>query len=394
MKNVYIIDGYRTAIGSLSKSLLKKTCIDLGVSVVSALLKKNNLIGREIDEVIFGNVLSAGNGQNIARQIAVHSCIPVEKTAMTINMVCASGLRAVSLAAQAIKCGDADLIMAGGTESMSNAPYLLKKARNGYRLGNSEIIDSLVHDGLWEIFNNYHMGMTAENIAEKYRITRKEQDEFALLSQQKCEKAINEGKFKDEIIPVILPGKKGETITFDTDEHPRSGLTAGDLEKLKSVFKDNGTVTAGNSSGINDGAACLLLAGEEGCKKYGLKPLARIVSYAYHGTEPSIMGIGPVEAVKKALIKANWTLDDLELIEANEAFASQSISVNRELAWDAGIINVNGGAIALGHPIGATGARLLVTLIHEMKKQKVKKGLTTLCIGGGMGMALCVEMEK
>ncbi len=394
MKNVYIVDGVRTAIGSLSKSLFKKTCVDLGISVVSALLKKNNLTGKEIDEVIFGNVLSAGNGQNIARQIAVNSGIPVEKTAMTVNMVCASGLRAVGLGVQAIKCEDAEIIIAGGTESMSNAPYLLKKARNGYRLGNSEIIDSLVHDGLWEIFNNYHMGITAENIAEKYNITRKEQDDFALFSQQKCEKAINEGKFKDEIIPVLIPGKKGETITFYTDEHPRPGLTIKDMVKLKSVFKENGTVTAGNSSGINDGAACLLLAGEDGCKKYGLKPMARIVSYAYHGTKPSIMGMGPVDAVKKALIKANWTIKDLELIEANEAFASQSIAVNCELGWDTGIINVNGGAIALGHPIGATGARILVTLTHEMKKRKVKKGLAALCIGGGMGMALCLEMEK
>lgn len=391
MREVYIVDGLRTAIGNFSGTLAKKSAVELGATVVKELLKKNGLNGEEVDEVLMGCILQSGLGQNVARQIAVNSGIPNEKTAMSINMVCGSGLRTVSLAAQAIKSGDAEIVVAGGAESMSNAPYLLEKARTGYKMGDGKVVDSMIKDGLWDAFNDYHMGITAENLAEKYEISRAEQDEFAASSQNKAEAAIKEGKFKDEIVPVEIPQRKKDPIIFDQDEFVRFGATADGLGKLRPAFKKDGTVTAANASGINDGAAAVIVAGKDAVDKYNLKPIAKIVSYGYHGTDPSIMGIGPVEAVKVALKKAGWTKDDVELIEANEAFAVQSLSVMKELDLDPAITNVNGGAIALGHPIGASGTRILVTLIHEMKKRGVKKGLATLCIGGGMGIAMCVE---
>ncbi len=392
MNEVFIIDAVRTAIGNFGGAISSLSATELGTIVVKNLLERNKLNGEEVDEVIMGNVLQAGQGQNMARQVAIHAGIPNDKTAMTINMVCGSGLRTVTLAAQAIKSGDAQLIIAGGAESMSNAPYLLPKARYGYKMGNGTLVDSMVNDGLWDVFNDYHMGLTAENLATKYDLSREEQDLFAAQSQNKAEKAIQDGKFKDEIVPVLIPQKKKDPIVFDQDEFVRFGVTPESLAKLPAAFKSGGTVTAANSSGINDGAAVILLASSEAVKKYNLKPMARIVSYAYHGTDPSIMGIGPVEAVKKALAKAGWTVGDLNLIEANEAFAAQALSVQKELQFNTDMVNVNGGAIALGHPIGASGSRILTTLVHEMKRRKAEKGLATLCIGGGMGIALCVEL--
>jgi len=392
MKEIFIVNGCRTAIGSFCGGLGKKSAVELGKVVIAETAKRSGVSLADADEVIFGNVLQAGLGQNVARQAAVHAGMPVDKTAMTVNMVCGSGLRAVALAAQSIKSGDAEMIFAGGTESMSNAPYLLKKAREGYRMGNGELIDEMITDGLWDIFNNYHMGMTAENLAAKYGLTREDQDKFAAESQNKTEKAMADGKFREEIVPVFVEQKKGDPIRFDTDEFPRKGVTPASLAKLRPAFKKDGTVTAGNASGINDAAACVLVASGEAVKKHGLKPMAKIVSYAWHGTDPSIMGIGPVEAVRKALAKANWKLEDLDLIEANEAFAAQALSVAKELGLKMDIVNVNGGALALGHPIGASGARILVTLLHEMKRRGAKKGLATLCIGGGMGIAMCVEL--
>ncbi len=390
MHEVYIVDGLRTAIGNFGGSLQSCSPVHLGKVVVSELLKRKNLTGQEVDEVIAGCVLQSGFGQNVSRQVANGANIPAEKTALSINMVCGSGLRAVALAAQAIKANDADLIVAGGTESMSNAPYIMQGARTGYKMGDHTLVDSMIRDGLWDIFNNYHMGVTAENLAEKYGITREEQDVFACKSQIKAEQAIKEQKFADEIVPIEIK-KKREVLQFETDEFPRFGTTVEKLDKLRPAFKKDGTVTAGNASGINDGAAFLLIASEKALKEYNLTPMAKIVSYAYHGTDPATMGIGPVEAVKKALQKAEWKIDDLELVEANEAFAAQALAVNKELQWDTGMINVNGGAIALGHPIGASGSRILVTLLHEMKKRSVQKGLATLCIGGGMGIATCLE---
>jgi acetyl-CoA C-acetyltransferase len=392
MNEVFIIDAVRTAIGNFGGAISSLSASELGTVVVKSLLERNKLNGEEIDEVLLGCVLQAGQGQNMARQVAIQAGIPNEKTAMTINMVCGSGLRTVTLAAQAIKSGDAQLIIAGGAESMSNAPFLLPKARYGYKMGNGTLVDSMVNDGLWDVFNDYHMGITAENLAEKYNLSREEQDMFAAQSQNKAEKAIQEGKFKDEIIPVVIPQKKKDPIIFDRDEFVRFGVTPESLAKLPAAFKPGGTVTAANASGINDGAAVILLASSEAVKKYNLKPMARIVSYAYHGTDPSIMGIGPVEAVKQALAKAGWAVGDLNLIEANEAFAAQSLTVQKELQFNTDIVNVNGGAIALGHPIGASGSRILTTLVHEMKRRNAAKGLATLCIGGGMGIAMCVEL--
>ena len=392
MNEVFIIDAVRTAIGSFGGAISSLSATELGTIVVKSLLELNKLNGDEVDEVLLGCVLQAGQGQNMARQVAINAGIPNDKTAMTINMVCGSGLRTVTLAAQAIKSGDAQLIIAGGAESMSNAHFLLPKARYGYKMGNGTLVDSMVNDGLWDIFNDYHMGVTAENLSTKYNLSREEQDLFAAQSQNKAEKAIQDGKFKDEIVPVVIPQKKKEPIVFDQDEFVRFGVTPESLAKLPAAFKPGGTVTAANSSGINDGAAAILLASAEAVKKYNLKPLAKIVSYAWHGTDPSIMGIGPVEAVKKALIKAGWTVGDLNLIEANEAFAAQALSVQKELQFNTEILNVNGGAIALGHPIGASGSRILTTLIHEMKRRQATKGLATLCIGGGMGIAMCVEL--
>lgn len=388
---VYIVDALRTPIGNFGGSLAQFSASKLGEIVVKKLLEKNSVNPSDIDEVIMGNVLQAGQGQNVARQIEINSGIPKEKTALTVNMVCGSGLRSAALAAQAIKAHDAKIIIAGGTESMSNSPYLLKNARFGYKMGNGEMTDSMICDGLWDIFNNYHMGITAENLAEKYSISRKEQDEFAVNSQNKAEKAIKEGKFKEEIVPVEIPQKKGEPLKFDTDEYPKFGSSYEKIAALRPAFKKDGTVTAANASGINDGAAALLIADSQALKEKGWIPMAKIVSYAYAGVDPKIMGIGPVEAVKKALNKAGWNISDLDLIEANEAFAVQALSVAKELGLPFEKTNVNGGAIALGHPIGASGARILTTLLHEMKKRNVKKGLAALCIGGGMGIAMCVE---
>ncbi len=392
MSEVFITDAVRTAIGSFGGTLADMTPAELGKVPVAAVLKRNALAADAADEVIMGSVLQAGWGQNVARQVALAAGVDKAKTALTVNMVCGSGLRAVGLAAQSIKCGDADLVIAGGVESMNGAAYLLRKARTGYRMGNGELVDSMVFDGLTDIFNNYHMGITAENVAAKYGITREAQDEFSALSQQKTEKAQAAGKFRDEIIPVSIPQRKGDPIVFDKDEFPRPGVTAEKLSKLRPAFKKDGTVTAGNASGINDGAAALLVAGADAVKKHNLKPMARIASCACAGVDPSVMGVGPVDAVRKALSKAGWSLSDVGLIEANEAFAAQSLAVAKELGLNPEITNVNGGAIALGHPIGASGARILVTLLHEMRRRSVKKGLATLCIGGGMGIAMCVEL--
>jgi acetyl-CoA C-acetyltransferase len=391
MKEIYIIDAARTAIGNFGGTLASVSPAQMGATVVKALLERNKLEGQQVDEVIMGSVLQAGHGQNVARQIAMEAGIPKEKTAMTINMVCGSGLRTVAMAAQAIKAGDAELIIAGGAENMSQAPYLLPNARNGYRMGNGTVVDSMVADGLTDVFNNYHMGITAENLANKYNLKREEQDAFAAHSQNKAEQAITTNRFADEIVPVEIPQRKKDPIIFAQDEFVRFGVTADSLAKLRPAFTKEGTVTAANASGINDGAAAVIVASKEAVEKFGLKPMAKIASYAWHGTEPSIMGIGPVEAVRKALDMAGWKQDELELIEANEAFAAQSLAVMRELELNPEITNVNGGAIALGHPIGASGTRILTTLLHEMKKREVSKGLATLCIGGGMGIAMCVE---
>ncbi len=391
MPAMYLVDGVRTAIGNFRGSLVNVSAVELGRIVVAELLVRTGVPADAIDEVLIGCILQAGQGENVARQIAIHAGIPKEKTAMTVNMLCGSGLRTVCLAAQAIAAGDAQCLLAGGTESMSNAPYLLMKARTGYGLGNGELVDSLIHDGLLDAFHHYHMGVTAENLAARYGLTREMQDAFAAASQQKAERAQAAGRFKEEIIPVAIPQRKGDPMVVETDEFPRPGTTVEALAKLRPAFKQDGTVTAGNASGINDGAACLLVASEAAVARHSLTPLARIVSYAYAGTDPSIMGIGPVQAVRDALAKARWTLDEIDLIEANEAFAAQSLAVAQELGFDEDRLNVNGGAIALGHPVGASGARVLVTLLYEMRRRGANKGLATLCIGGGMGIAMCVE---
>lgn len=389
MSDVFIMSAARTAIGSFGGSLAGVGTAELGTTVVKAAMERAGLSPDAVDEVLLGCVLQAGLGQNVARQALIKSGIPRERTAMTVNMVCGSGLRAVASAAQAIKAGDCGLVVAGGAENMSAAPYILRQARTGYRMGNGELVDSMIYEGLTDIFNGYHMGITAENIAERYKLTREEQDAFAAASQNKAEAAMASGRFKDEIVPVLIPQKKGDALVFDRDEFPRAGVTAEALAKLRPAFKPDGTVTAGNSSGINDGAAALVVASEAAAKTG--KPLARIVSYGWSGVDPAVMGLGPIEATRLALKRAGWKLADVDLIEANEAFAAQSLAVARDLEFDMARVNVNGGAIALGHPIGASGARILVTLLHEMGKRKAKKGLATLCIGGGMGIALCVE---
>ncbi len=391
MKDVFIVEAARTAIGSFGGAFAGTGAVDLGAAVVKALLERTKVGAAEVDEIILGCVLTAGLGQNPARQVLVKAGLPIERTALTVNMVCGSGLRAVAAAAQAVKAEDASLVIAGGTENMTQAPYLLKQARYGYRMGNGEIVDSMIYEGLTDIFNGYHMGITAENLAAKYGLSREVQDSFAAASQNKAEKAIAAGRFRDEIVPVVIPQKKGDPVVVDADEFPRPGVTAEALGKLRPAFKPDGTVTAGNASGINDGAAAVMVADQEEMERHGLEPLARIVSYGWHGCDPAIMGIGPVEAVRLALSRAGWKLGEVDLIEANEAFAAQSLSVARELGFDMGKVNVNGGAISLGHPIGASGARILVTLLHEMRRRKAKKGLATLCIGGGMGIAMCVE---
>ncbi|MBO4555226.1 MAG: acetyl-CoA C-acetyltransferase [Elusimicrobiales bacterium] len=393
MRKIYIAEAVRTAVGKFQGTLTNTSSVELGKTVIKGLIERSGIKPEDIDEVIMGSICTAGMGQNVARQMELAAGIPDDKTAVTLNMVCGSGMRAIAMAAQEIKCGDAEIIAAGGSENMTAAPYVLKKARGGYRMGNGEIIDTMVNDGLWDVFNNCHMGITAENLSEKYNISREEQDKMSAESQNKAERAIKEGRFKDEIVPVIIPQRKGDPIVFDTDEFPRFGTTPQTLGKLKPAFKKDGTVTAGNASGCNDGAAAVLVVSEDALKKYNLKPMARIVSYAWAGVDPSIMGIGPAYAVRKALSKAGWKLEDVELIEANEAFAAQALSVAKELGFNMDIVNVNGGAVALGHPIGASGARITVSLLHEMKKRGAKKGLATLCIGGGMGIAMCLEME-
>jgi acetyl-CoA C-acetyltransferase len=389
MSDIVIVSALRTAIGNFSGSLSSLPAHKLGEAVIRETLAKTGVKPDEISEVILGQVLTAAQGQNPARQSSINAGIAKETPAMTINQVCGSGLRAVALGAQAIANGDSAIVLAGGQESMSNAPHAIN-VRNGIKMGNGSLIDTMIQDGLWDIFNNYHMGITAENLAKKFSISRAEQDELSALSQQKAEVAIKAGKFVNEIVPVKIVSKK-EEISFAQDEFPRAGTTAESLSKLRPAFDKDGTVTAGNASGINDGAAVVMLMSADEAAKRGLKPLARIKSWAHAGVDPSIMGIGPVYATQKALAKAGWKHQDLDLIEANEAFAAQSIAVNKELGWDVAKINVNGGAIALGHPIGASGCRVLVSLLHEMQKRDAKKGLATLCIGGGMGIALTVE---
>ena len=390
MKEVVIASAVRTAVGTFGGTLKDFPAVELGAIVIKEALKRAGIKGDMVDEVIMGNVIQAGLGQSPARQASVKGGVPVEIPAMTLNKVCGSGLRAVSLAAQIIKAGDADILVAGGMENMSAAPYLVPNARWGVRMGDTKFVDSMVKDALWESFNDYHMGMTSENIAERWGITREEQDKFAYNSQVKAAAAIKSGRFKDEIVPVKVKIRKKGEIIFDTDEHPRE-TSLEKLAKLKPAFKKDGTVTAGNASGINDGAAALVVMSAEKAEELGIKPLAKIVSYGTRGLDPSIMGYGPVEATRIALKKAELTIDDLDLIEANEAFAAQSIAVARDLHFDMSKVNVNGGAIALGHPVGCSGARILVTLLYEMEKRNSKKGLATLCIGGGMGTAMIVE---
>ena len=387
--NIVITSAFRTAIGSFGGSLAHQAASHLGSLVIRRCLEHSELKSEEVDMVYMGQVLTTGAGQNPARQAAIHAGISKEKTATTINQVCGSGLASVALAYNSIKCEDGTIMIAGGQESMSNSPHYIH-VRDGIKMGDGKIKDSMVMDGLWDIYNQYHMGITAENVSEQFNISRKQQDEFAALSQKKTHNAIVANKFKDEIVPVILKVKKQETV-FEQDEHPKTGSTVEKLGTLRPAFKENGSVTAGNASGLNDGAAAVVLMTEETAKKKNLKPLARIVSWAQCGVDPSIMGTGPIPASNLALKKAGWSKDDLDLIETNEAFAAQAIAVNNELGFDLEKVNVNGGAIALGHPIGASGARILVTLIHEMQKRKARKGLATLCIGGGMGIAMCIE---
>ncbi len=391
MRDVVIASMARTPVGTFNGALKDVSAVDLGVTVVKEALKRAGMTPDQVENVILGHVLQAAQGQNTARQVLIHSGIPQEVPAMTLNKVCASGLRSVSLAAQIIKAGDADIIVAGGMENMSAAPYALMKARWGYRMGDSNLVDMMIKDGLWDAFNQYHMGITAENVAEKWNLTREELDQFAVGSQQKAEEAINSGRFKDEIVPVEIPQRKGDPKIFDTDEHPRFGATMEAMAKLKPAFKKDGVVTAGNASGINDGAAAAVVMSAEKAKELGIEPMCRIVSYASAGVDPAIMGTGPIPSSRKALEKAGWKAADLDLIEANEAFASQAVVVNRELGWDVEKVNVNGGAIAIGHPIGASGARILATLLFEMQKRDAKKGIATLCIGGGQGAAVTVE---
>ncbi len=394
MKEIVIVSAVRTPIGNFGGALSTVSATDLGIIAAKEAIKRAGINPAEISESIIGNILSAGLGQNVGRQIAIKAGIPDTSPAMTINKLCGSGLRAVSMAAQFIQLGDADVVLAGGTESMSNAPYLLMQGRNGFRMGHGQVMDSMILDGLTDSFNDYHMGITAENIAERWNISREEQDAFALESQHRAEAAQKSGRFADEIVPVSIPQRKGDPIIFDTDEFPKHGLTIEKLSKLKPAFKKDGTVTAGNASGINDGAAMLIIMSGEKAAELGIKPLARILSYGNAALDPAIMGYGPVPATQAALKMAGLTIADMDLIEANEAFAAQSLAVVRDLKLDPLKVNVNGGAIALGHPIGASGARILTTLIYEMKRRNADKGLATLCIGGGQGTALIIENIK
>ncbi len=390
-EDVVIVGACRTAVGTFSGSLATVPATTLGAIVIKDLLKRTGVSGDQIDEVILGQVLTAGVGQNPARQSVIEAGLPESVPAITINKVCGSGLKAVHFAAQAIRCGDAEIIIAGGQENMSLAPHVLDKSRVGQKMGDWTMKDSMIEDGLWDAFNQYHMGTTAENIAQKFDIDRQTQDEFAARSQQKAEAAQKENKFADEITPVEIPQRKGDPKIFDTDEFPRAGTTAESLGKLRPAFSKDGSVTAGNASGLNDGAAVVMVMSAAKAKELGLTPLAKIAAYASAGVDPKIMGTGPIPATRRALEKADWSVGDLDLIEANEAFAAQALSVNGELGWDTDKVNVNGGAIAIGHPIGASGARVLVTLLYEMQRRDAKKGLATLCIGGGQGVALAVE---
>jgi acetyl-CoA C-acetyltransferase len=391
MEDVVIVAAARTAVGKFGGALAGFSASALGAKVIAALLERSGLEPSQVDEVILGQVLAAGVGQNPARQAAIRAGLPVTVPAMTINKVCGSGLKAVHLATQAIRCGDADVIIAGGQESMSTAPHVLPKSREGMRMGEWPLVDSMITDGLWDIFNDYHMGCTAENLVERYGISRQEQDAFSAQSQQRTEAAQRAGHFKHEIVPVEVPQRKGAPIVFDSDEFPRHGTTVEVLSTLKPAFKDNGTVTAGNASGINDGAAAVVVTSASRARTLGLNAMARVIAYANAGVDPAVMGTGPIPATRRCLEKAGWTVDDLDLVEANEAFAAQSVTVNRELGLDPAKLNVSGGAIALGHPIGASGARILVTLLHNMARLNARRALATLCIGGGQGVALALE---
>ena len=391
MQDVVIVAATRTAIGSFQGSLASVSAVDLGAAVIRQLLEQTGLDGAQVDEVIMGQVLTAGAGQNPARQSAIKAGLPHAVPAMTLNKVCGSGLKALHLGAQAIRCGDADVIIAGGQENMSLSNYVMPGARTGLRMGHAQIVDTMISDGLWDAFNDYHMGITAENLADKYEISREQQDAFAAASQQKAAAAIEAGRFVDEITPILIPQRKGDPVAFKVDEQPRGDTTAQSLAKLRAAFKKDGSVTAGNASSLNDGAAAVILMSAEKAKALGLPVLAKIAAYANAGVDPAIMGIGPVSATRRCLDKAGWNIDQLDLIEANEAFAAQSLAVAKDLQWDLDKVNVNGGAIALGHPIGASGCRVLVTLLHEMIKRDAKKGLATLCIGGGQGVALALE---
>ena len=391
-REVVLAGACRTAIGKFQGTLSNVSAAELGAIVIKEAITRAGIRPEQVEEVFLGCVIQAALGQNVARQAMIKAGLPVEVPAMTINNVCGSGLKCVNLAASLVAAGEADIIVAGGTENMTAAPYALTQARSGYRMGDGTIVDTMIKDALMDAFNNYHMGITAENLAAKYGISRQEQDQFAASSQQKCEKAQSEGKFKEEIVAVPVKVKK-ETVPFEVDEYPKKGVTAEGLAGLRPAFKpDGGTVTAANASGINDGAAAIVVMSADKAKELGVKPMARFIAGSWAGVDPSIMGIGPVPAVQKLLKKCSMTINDFDLIEANEAFAAQALSVGKELKWDAGRVNVNGGAIALGHPVGASGARILVTLLYELKRRKAKKGLATLCVGGGMGVAAAVEM--
>jgi acetyl-CoA C-acetyltransferase len=390
MEEIYIVGAVRTPIGKFGGSLAKTPASDLGALVIRKVLERARVAPDQVSEVIMGQVLAAGVGQNPARQAAMKAGIPYMVPSMTINKVCGSGLQAAMLGAQAIANGDSDIVVAGGQESMSLSPHALNGSREGFRMGDAKMVDTMIVDGLWDVFNQYHMGVTAENVAKEYAVTREEQDEFAVKSQNKAEAAQKAGRFKDEIVTVEIPSRKGP-VMFADDEYPRHGATLEAMKSLKPAFDKNGTVTAGNASGINDGAAAVVLASSKKVRELGLKPLARIKAFASAGVDPKYMGMGPVPASKRTLARAGWQPSDLDLMEINEAFAAQAIAVNRQMGWDTGKVNVNGGAIALGHPIGASGCRVLVTLLHEMQKRDARKGLASLCIGGGMGVALAVE---
>ena len=391
MSGVVIVSSVRTAVGSFLGGFSSVSASYLGAAAIKEALKRAKVKGDEVDEAIMGQIFAAGQGQNPARQAAVGAGIPFEKTALQINQLCGSGLRSIAMGMQAITLGDADIVVAGGQESMSQAPHCAQM-RNGQKMGALEFVDTMLKDGLWDHFNGYHMGVTAENVAEKWQITREQQDDFSFDSQQKAKAAMEAGRFKDEIVPVTITSRRGDII-IDTDEHPKPDTTIETLQGLRPAFSKDGTVTAGSASGINDGGAVSILMSAETAAKRGIEPMARIVSWATAGVDPAIMGSGPIPASRKALEKAGWSIDDLDLIEANEAFAAQACAVNKDLGWDTDKVNVNGGAIALGHPVGASGARVLTTLLHEMQRRDSKKGLATLCIGGGMGIAMCVERD-